>query len=169
MEGMMGVKSSASQIKRVKMNAWDMLKLGVLFIQKLLNIDKLSDDFERNFERIVRPYYGREIHGTNEELYALFKNIEKDIVKEFAIPVINDCAVMIYFGMLGMVGVIATLLLLVLEIIVMMTTPTRSSIHCLLSDTVVVDFASQHIFQTQEELDEFLAAQRLEEAQNKNQ
>ena len=30
----------------------------------------------------------------------LFKNIEKDIVKEFAIPVINDCAVMIYFGML---------------------------------------------------------------------
>ena len=100
MEGMMGVKSSASQIKRVKMNAWDMLKLGVLFLQKLFNIDKLSDDFERNFERIVRPYYGREIHGTNEELYALFKSIEKDIVKEFAIPVINDCAVMIYFGML---------------------------------------------------------------------
>lgn len=100
MEGMMGVKSSASQIKRVKMNAWDMLKLGGLFVQKLLKIDELSNKFEHNFERIVAPYYGKEIHGTNKELYALFKSIEKDIVKEFAIPVINDCAVMIYFGML---------------------------------------------------------------------
>ena len=86
---------------------------------------------------------------------------------ETMVPVLF--ALMIYFGMLGMVGVIATLLLFVLEVIVMATTPTHSSIHCLLSDTVVVDFASQRIFQTQADLDEFLEAQRLEEAQNGNQ
>ena len=86
---------------------------------------------------------------------------------ETMVPVLFG--LMIYFGMLGMVGVIATILLFVLEVIVMATTPTHSSIHCLLSDTVVVDFASQRIFQTQEDLDEFLTAQRLEEAQNGNQ
>ena len=100
MEGMMGVKSGSKQYKRVKMNWLDMLKLGVLLVQKLRNIDELSDNFERNFQRIVQPYYGKKIEGKNEELYALFKQIEKDIVKEFAIPVVNDCGVMIYFGML---------------------------------------------------------------------
>ena len=35
--------------------------------------------------------------GTNCNVY---QTNEKDIVKEFAIPVINDCGVMIYFGML---------------------------------------------------------------------
>lgn len=70
---------------------------------------------------------------------------------------------MIYFGLLGTVGIVATLLLFILEIVVLATTRTRSSIHCLLSDTVVVDFASQKIFQTQEELDTALEAERLAE------
>lgn len=71
-------------------------------------------------------------------------------------------AMMVYFGG-GFVGVIAALMLLVLEIAVMATTKTHSSIHCLLSDTVVVDFASQQIFQMQEELDAALEADRLAE------
>lgn len=76
-------------------------------------------------------------------------------------------ALMIYFGFLGLVGVIATVLLFVLEIVVMATTKTNASIHCLLSDTVVVDFASQQIFQTQEALDEFLEKERLAELQKR--
>ena len=100
MENMMGVKSGTDDFKRVKMNAFDMLSLGVAFVDKLIRIDSLSDRFEKNFERIVSPYYGKTIEGSNEELYALFKNIEDDIVGEFAIPIVNDCAVMIYFGAL---------------------------------------------------------------------
>ncbi|MBR4420537.1 MAG: hypothetical protein IKT32_06610, partial [Clostridia bacterium] len=100
MENMMGVKSKVNQIKRVKMNVFDMAKLGVLFCSKLLQLDGLSKRFVENFNRIVLPYYGRDISGSNAELFDLYKSIEKDIVKEFAIPVINDCAVMIYFGSL---------------------------------------------------------------------
>ena len=100
MENMMGVKSGTDDFKRVKMNPFDMLSLGIAFIDKLIRIDKLSDKFEENFERIVSPYYGKTIEGSNEELYALFKTIENDIVGEFTIPIVNDCAVMIYFGML---------------------------------------------------------------------
>ena len=50
MEGMMGVKSGSKQFKRVKMNWFDMLKLGVLLVQKLSQMDTLSDNFEKNFE-----------------------------------------------------------------------------------------------------------------------
>lgn len=79
-------------------------------------------------------------------------------------------ALMIYFGFLGVVGIIATLLIFVLQIVVMAMTKTNASIHCLLSDTVVVDFASQQIFQTQEALDEYLEQERLAELQkNENQ
>lgn len=100
MENMMGVKSKTENFKRVKLNALDMLKFGVVFIDKLRRIEPLSEQFEDNFNRIVKPYYGKEINGTNEELYNLFKTIESDIVKEFTVPIVNDCAVMIYFGML---------------------------------------------------------------------
>lgn len=100
MENMMGVKSGTDDFKRVKMNAFDMISLGAAFLDKLRRIDFLSDRFEENFNRIVKPYYGMEISGSNHELYELFKTIENDIVKEFAVPIVNDCAVMIYFGML---------------------------------------------------------------------
>lgn len=100
MENMMGVKSGTDDFKRVKMNLFDMLSLGVAFIDKLRRIDYLSDRFEENFERIVKPFYCREISGSNEELYNIFKTIENDIVKEFTVPIVNDCAVMIYFGLL---------------------------------------------------------------------
>lgn len=100
MENMMGVKSRTEQFKKVKMNLFDMIKLGIRFISKLKNLDKLSDSFVENFNRIVQPYYGKEISGDNQQLYDLFKSIESKIVKEFTIPVVNDCAVMIYFGLL---------------------------------------------------------------------
>ena len=76
-------------------------------------------------------------------------------------------ALMIYFGFLGLVGIVATVLLFILEIVVMATTKTNASIHCLLSDTVVVDFASQQIFQTQEALEEFMEKERLAELQKR--
>ena len=56
---------------------------------------------------------------------------------------------------LGMIGVITPILLLILQFGVMVYTPTNSSIHDLLCDTVVVDMASQEIFESEEELIEY--------------
>ena len=72
---------------------------------------------------------------------------------ETMVPVLM--IVMIFFGMLGIVGIITIALLLLLEIIVIIATKTNSSIHDLLSDTVVVDYSSQQIFESQEALDEY--------------
>ena len=53
---------------------------------------------------------------------------------------------------LGLIGIVMLFLLLVLQIGVMIYTKTNSSIHDLLSDTVVVEYASQQIFETEEDL-----------------
>ena len=100
MESMMGVGSRANNVKRVRMDLFDTLRFGLRFLNKLRNIDELSDKFEENFNRIVMPHYGKRIEGADKELSDLFCEIERDIVKEFTIPVVNDCAVMIYFGRL---------------------------------------------------------------------
>ena len=57
-------------------------------------------------------------------------------------------------------------LLFVLQIGVMIATKTNSSIHDLLSDTVVVDFACQQIFDTEEELIAYKQAQHEKEVNN---
>ena len=69
-------------------------------------------------------------------------------------------------GFLGSIGIMTPILLLVLDLGVMIYTPTNSTIHDLLCDTVVVDMASQEIFDTEEELLAYkqrLAAQKAAE------
>lgn len=71
--------------------------------------------------------------------------------------------IMILFGVLGFAGTLTLILLAILEIVVICITKTRSSIHDLLSDTVVVDYASQQIFDSQEALIEYKQQQHAEE------
>lgn len=80
---------------------------------------------------------------------------------ETMIPVL--LLVMLYFGTVGLPGTLVLLLILLLQIIVIGVTKTNSAIHDLLSGTVVVDFHSQKIFDTTDELIEYkkvLAAER---------
>ncbi|MBQ8319338.1 MAG: RDD family protein [Clostridia bacterium] len=73
--------------------------------------------------------------------------------------------VLIYFGIMGIVGTVTILLLLALQVGVLIKTKYHSSIHDLLSDTIVVDAASQRIFPSQEALNEFIREEGAREAQ----
>ncbi len=75
---------------------------------------------------------------------------------------------LVYFGVMGGVGTITVALLLILQCGVLIGTKNRSSIHDLLSDTVVVDMASQKIFQTQDEMLECVKAEQADEAAKKD-
>ena len=55
-------------------------------------------------------------------------------------------------GMLGVMGIILDVIILVLQIFSLIRSGNRSAIHDLVSDTVVVDMASQMIFESEEEL-----------------
>ena len=59
---------------------------------------------------------------------------------------------MIFFGTIGIVGPIILLAILLLQIILMIATHTNSAIHDRLANTVVVDYASQMIFDTEEDM-----------------
>jgi uncharacterized RDD family membrane protein YckC len=71
---------------------------------------------------------------------------------------------MIIFGNLGIVGTVVLLLLLGLEIFTLASTRYRSAIHDLISDTVVVDYSSQLIFESVDELMAYKTRIHAEEA-----
>ncbi len=59
---------------------------------------------------------------------------------------------MIFFNSIGLTGTIIIGLLFLLQLILILVTRKNSLIHDLLSDTVVVDFASQMIYDSEDEL-----------------
>ena len=96
----------------------------------------------------------------------------------FARSIVGKCAIetlvpiylifMILYGGLGIVGVVVLFLLLGLNLFAFCYTKrTRSTIHDLISDTVVVDMASQMIFNTDEELMEYKTKIHAEEVAKK--
>ena len=71
---------------------------------------------------------------------------------------------MIWFGMLGIIGTIILIGFAILQISCLISTQTNQSIHDLLTDSVVVDMASQTIYETNEELIEAQKAAAAEKA-----
>ena len=67
---------------------------------------------------------------------------------ETMVPVL--IILMIYWGTIGVVGPAVIFLILIVEAVVMISTRTNSLIHDLLANTVVIDAASQRIFDSPE-------------------
>ena len=59
---------------------------------------------------------------------------------------------MIYFNQLGIIGLVVLGAYAVLQIILLFATANHSPVHDLLSDTIVVDYASQKIYNSREEM-----------------
>lgn len=81
---------------------------------------------------------------------------------ETMVPVL--IVTMVLFNTIGIVGPIVVGLILVLEVILMIATKTNSMIHDLLADTVVVDYASQMIYDSEEALVEAKRQAALDKA-----
>ena len=69
---------------------------------------------------------------------------------ETMIPVI--ILVMISFNSIGVIGILTLAAILILEIVLLIVTHTNSMIHDVLAKTVVVDMASQMIFDSEEDM-----------------
>lgn len=69
---------------------------------------------------------------------------------ETMIPVI--ILMMVFWGTIGVIGPIVLFAILAVEAAVMVGTKTNAMIHDLLATTVVVDYASQMIFETREDM-----------------
>lgn len=81
---------------------------------------------------------------------------------ELMIPLL--IAVLVFFGALGITGTMVILLIGLLQIILLIATRGNSAIHDTLAHTVVVDMASQRIFDTPEAMLEYKKRVHSEEA-----
>ena len=59
---------------------------------------------------------------------------------------------MIFMNTIGIVGPLVICGILLMQLILIISTKNNQLIHCILSDTVVVDYGSQRIFDSQEDL-----------------
>ncbi len=94
----------------------------------------------------------------------------------FARTVLGKCTVetlvpvfiviMIVFGIMGSVGTVVILGLGILQVVLLIATRARTPIHDLLAQTVTVDFASQMIFDSPEELMAYKKRIHAEEVDN---
>lgn len=92
----------------------------------------------------------------------------RTVVGMFAIETMMPLAllIMIGFNMMGIVGLITIGLLGILQVGMLISTQNNSSIHDLLTDTVVVEFMSQQIFDTQEDLMHFVQEEHAKAVEN---
>ena len=74
---------------------------------------------------------------------------------------------MIIFGNLGIVGAIVLVLLLILQLFTVATTRNRTAIHDLIADAIVVDLASQMVFDNVDELMAYKTRIHAEEVSKK--
>ena len=81
---------------------------------------------------------------------------------EIMIPVL--IIMMIYWGAIGIIAPIILILILIVQIAVMCFTHTNSLIHDLLANTVVVDYMSQMIFDSTEDMIAFKEKAAAEQA-----
>jgi uncharacterized RDD family membrane protein YckC len=120
--------------------------------------------FFKNGQTLGKKMFGLGVMRTNFTKLTSPILFARSIVGLYAMETMAPLlfTVMIFYGMLGGVGVITIGLIFALQILVMSVTKTNSSIHDLLADTVVIDFASQKIFDTEEELAAYKAAEQAE-------
>lgn len=88
------------------------------------------------------------------------------LLGKYAIEVMIPVAIllMLFWGTIGLFGTLFLLGLLIVQVVCMIVTRTNSAIHDLLAGTVVVDMASQMIFNSAEELIEFKKKVAAEQA-----
>ena len=119
----------------------------------------------KNGQTLGKKIFGLAVMRTNSVKISNPALFIRAMVGRFAIETMFPVSLIVMFclGLLP-IGPIVVILLGILEIVVMIVTKTNSSIHDLISDTVVVDMASQQIFDTAEEMESYKAQLAAEKA-----
>ena len=113
--------------------------------------------FLKNGQTVGKKIFGIGVmmtNGTKLKTVALFiRAVLGKYTIETMIPVL--ILIMIYFGSIGILGIVILALILLLELILIISTGNNSLIHDLISDTVVIDAGSQKIFDSENDLIEY--------------
>ncbi len=139
------------------------LLIGVLTVQFLPAL------FFHNGQTLGKKIFGVAVMRSNCVRVSDSVTFIRALFGAYAIETMFPIALLLltYFGVMGSVAFITVGLLLLLQVGVLVGTKNHCAIHDLLSDTVVVDMATQRIFETQEEMLNYVKALQAEEAAKK--
>lgn len=123
--------------------------------------------FFKNGQTLGKKIFGTCVVRTNGVKASNPVLFIRAMIGSFAIETMFPCMIliMLVFGLIGGVGTITLLLFYGLQLFVILSSKTNSAIHDLLCDTIVVDFASQVIFQSEDERAAYIQAQENEQEQ----
>ncbi len=122
--------------------------LGILIVQFIVPL------FFKNGQTLGKKIFGVALMRSNYLKISNFVLFVRSIFGLYTIETMFPVAliVLMYFNLMGIVGTVTIGLLLLLQLGVLFGTKNHAAIHDLLADTVVVDYASQRIFATEQEM-----------------
>ncbi len=145
------------------------LSLVIVSVSLLLSIvvvQFVAPLFFKNGQTLGKKIFGLAVMRTNcvkiSNLVLFIRTVFGMYAIESMFPI--TLLLMTAFGLLGGIGTITILLLLILQVGVLIGTKHNAAIHDLLTDSVVVDMASQRIFDSEDALLAYKKAEAAEEA-----
>lgn len=122
--------------------------------------------FLKNGQTLGKKIFGIAVIRTDCVKIPAFQLFIRAVLGKYTIETMVPIFIIMMFlmGTMGIVGPIVILLLLILQIVVMVTSKTNSPIHDLLAVTAVVDFNTQMIFDSTEQMIEYKKKRAEEEA-----
>lgn len=123
--------------------------------------------FLKNGQTVGKKVFGLAVVRTNfvkmNNVSLFIRTVLGKYTLETMIPVL--LVIMVLFGMSGLEGTLVIFAIGILQVVLMLVTKTNSAIHDKLADTVVVDLASQMIFNTEEDLLDYKKRMSAENAE----
>ena len=123
--------------------------------------------FLKDGRTVVSLIFGIAVMRSNGVRISHISLFIRAILGKYAIEtMISVCIIMmIFMNAIGIVGPLVICGILLMQLILIISTKNNQLIHCILSDTVVVDYGSQRIFDSQEDLLEHKKREARERAE----
>lgn len=120
----------------------------------MLGIEFVLPLIFKNGQTLGKKIFGLALMHTNEVKITPLALFCRTVLGKYAIETMVPVALfyMVLFGSLGRLGMVIILAFLLLQILLYLLTRTHSLIHDLLANTVVVDYLSQRIFDSREDM-----------------
>ena len=153
-------------------NMWINLTLSITAISILLSVIVVEFAvplFFGNGQTLGKKIFGIAlmhkdgIKVSNVQLFA------RTVLGKFAIELMIPIYIlmMIYFNSIGIISVVILAILLVIQLVCLITSRTYSLLHDVIAGTVVVDMASQKIFDSREDLIDYTKKLHAQKANEK--
>lgn len=136
-----------------------MFNLALVIVSVSLLLSHLLLEFTvplifRNGQTLGKKIFGIAVMRTNSTRITPIVLFIRTLLGKYTIEtmVIVFLAIMVSFGVLDFVGIFIIIAFFILQLVLLCVTKTSSPVHDLISDCVVVDMASQMIFDTEQDL-----------------